>query len=334
MAEYSKISEGRFTGTAATPHFIPLAFVPRMIEIWNKTEYGSSNATPQVQYALGFATDDSGTAFTTSNTTGAATLENAIISSGGFTFFEGGSPPFGPVVTGASVARANPTEVNINSHGFVTGDTVWIFGTTGMLQIAGLPYLVTRVNDNQFTINIDSTGFAADATAVSAKLWYPVAIPNQFEPFYTAISAITRGVTTLITTPVAHAFVVGQEVYFVIPDEWGIVELDGLKGFVTAITATSITVDINSSAFTAFSFPTSAEAAAGVNFPQVIPIGDENFGFSGPITSTTRLTIPGAFGMTTSPGVLVGASLITNVSGGGAEIAWRAEFPDQFVDET
>ena len=35
-----------------------------------------------------------------------------------------------------------------------------------------------------------------------------------------------------------------------------------------------MTVDINTTAFTAFAFPDSATAAAGVTFPQTVPIGD------------------------------------------------------------
>jgi len=336
MAEYSKIAEGVFTGTAATAHFVPLAFKPKQFEIWNKTEWGSANATPQVQYAIGFDEDAAATAYTTENSTGVNDLENVKITAGGFTFTDGSLPPLGPVVsaTGAGVVtRANPTQVNITSHGFVTGDTVLIYGTTGMLQIAGNYYTVTRVNANQFTININSSGFAADATAVSARLWYPVNFPNINIPYSDIITSVTRGTTTTIGFAYTHAFVVGQQVSFVIPVGWGIVELDGLKGYVTSVSASAIVVDINSSSFTAFSYPTSGTASLGLTPAQVIPVGDANTGYTGP-TVPFPLTIPGAFAVANTPGVVIGASLITNVTGGGAAIRWRAEFPDQFVDET
>jgi hypothetical protein len=335
MAEYSKIAEGSFTGTAATAHFISLGFKPKQFEMWNTTEWGSANATSQVQYALGFDVDAVGTAYVSRNASGNNDIENAKITTGGFRFTDGNLPDLGPVVTGSggtAVDRANPTQVNITGHGFVTGDSVFIYGTTGMLQIAGNYYTVTRVNDNQFTINVDSSGFAANGTAVSARLWYPVNFPNINVPYYEVITGITRGATTTVNCAYAHAYVVGQEVTFVIPSQWGIVELDGLKGYVTSITASAFVVDINSSSFTAFSYPTSGTASLGLTFPQVLPVGDSNTGYSGP-TVPFPATIPGAFAVKNTPGVIIGPSLITNVSGGGAAIRWRAEYPDQIVTE-
>ena len=53
-------------------------------------------------------------------------------------------------------------------------------------------------------------------------------------------------------------------------------QMNGLTGTVTAINTTTntVTVDINSSAFTAFAFPTSATAANGVSFPIAVPAGE------------------------------------------------------------
>lgn len=336
MSEYNKISSGVFTGTAATAKFIPLAYKPTKFEIWNKTEWGSSNATPQVQYAVGFADDAIGTALIERNTSSAATLESAKLTTGGFTFVDGSYPVLGAAVSSsgaATVARANPTQVNITAHGFVTGDTVWLYGTTGMLQIAGVPYTITRTSANQFTIPVDSTGFAADGTAATARQWYPVGYPNNYSPFNCVITAITRGSSTTVTFSVEHDFVVGQEVQFVLPAQWGTTQLDGKKGYVTSITSTQIVVDINSSSYTAFAYPTSATAALAMTFPQVVGIGDANSGYIGP-NPPFPLTIPGAFRSPGIAGVNIGASLITNVSGGGATIEWRAEYPDQYVDET
>jgi hypothetical protein len=53
-------------------------------------------------------------------------------------------------------------------------------------------------------------------------------------------------------------------------------QINGLQGEITAVNTANntITVNIDSSGFTAFSFPTSAAAAAGIDFPLVIPFGD------------------------------------------------------------
>ena len=74
-------------------------------------------------------------------------------------------------ITGMS--KANPAAVTVNSHGLVTGDTIWIDGLSdgsGILgtkysTLNGSAYLVTRVDNNTFTLrstggsNINTTGF-------------------------------------------------------------------------------------------------------------------------------------------------------------------------------
>jgi hypothetical protein len=76
---------------------------------------------------------------------------------------------------------------------------------------------------------------------------------------------------------VTHGFTVGQEVRIIVPDAFGMTEIDGLQGTITAIdttttTGNSITVDIDSTAFTTFAFP----LAAAVPFSpaMVVPLGE------------------------------------------------------------
>ncbi len=75
---------------------------------------------------------------------------------------------------------------------------------------------------------------------------------------------------------VTHGFLVGQVVKMVCPAAFGMVEIDGLQGEITAISVANntITLDIDSSAFTAFEFPDSATAALGISYPLVVPFGD------------------------------------------------------------
>jgi len=68
---------------------------------------------------------------------------------------------------------------------------------------------------------------------------------------------------------------VGSRITVNNPDaNFGMPEIHGLTGTVTAVTANTITTDINSAAFTAFAYPTSAVAAAGVTHPHVVPFGE------------------------------------------------------------
>ena len=81
-------------------------------------------------------------------------------------------------------------------------------------------------------------------------------------------------------------------------------EIDGVTGLVTAVTANTITTNINSAAFTAFAYPTSAVAAAGVTHPTVTAVGEVA------TKLTSSLTNGAYYGMYLDTGV-VGAN--TNV---------------------
>lgn len=112
-----------------------------------------------------------------------------------------------------------------------------------------------------------------------------------YSPYVCQISDITRGVNTVITTSVNHGFVVGNQVNFLIPQQWGIGELSNVKGIVLATTANTVTVNINSANFSPFVTP-----ASYYEYPQIIPVGDQNTGYLSPGgVPPTQQVIPGSF---------------------------------------
>jgi hypothetical protein len=64
-----------------------------------------------------------------------------------------------------------------------------------------------------------------------------------------AITGITQAASAVITVG-SHTFVVGDSVY--ISGVVGMTQINGLRGMITAISGTTITVNINSTAFTAY----------------------------------------------------------------------------------
>jgi len=341
MAQYSKILRGTFTSTGVNkPLYLPMK--PDMIEIWNKTKYATTTNHTGVS-AIGFAEDAAGTAYLTESN-GTAWL-GKILTSGGFTFFSAGTPTFGAVKTVTGITQANPAVVTVTGHGYQTGDVVWFYGTTGMLQVAGIPYTITRTGANTFTIPVDSSGFGAAATAGFVK---QVLYPDLYIPELCYITSITKASQAVITTSFNHNFIVGQEVGFTVPSAWGMTQIDSAvylqtsngipqQAYVTAVTASTITVNIDSTAFTTFAYPTSATAALGLTFPQVYAIGDQNTGYSlnssgqVPYLGVTNgvIGIPGAFVANTRQGVIVGTGDGTEIIHANNDvIAWRATFPD------
>lgn len=340
MTEYNKIAEGEFTSTGVAK-FVSLPFLPNSFEMWNVTKW-ATNTNNLVKYAFGRPTAAAGTAYTTiSNGTA---NNNVTITAGGFSFISAGTYQYGPTIALAAtfVTQAAAAVVTTASpHGLATGDAVLLYGTTGMLQIAGEVYTVTVLSPTTFSIPVDSSGFASAATAGFMK---QVLYPDLYIPYRAAITAITTGATTTITTAVNHRFVVGQEVFIQIPrvssTAWGTVQLDTLvyntanvipqQAYVTSVPALNqIVVNVNSTGFTAFAYPTSAQAALGMTFPAVYAIGDQNYGPTGPGPFTPPITVPGAFAANTRQGVLIGIGNGTQLMMQTSDvIRWRAIYPD------
>jgi hypothetical protein len=248
----------------------------------NLSSIGSAAAATPVMRAEGSSLMAAGSAYYNTKTNGAATLDlETTTTTGGFTFIaDSALLNIGPstALNGTEVNRANPAVADTaTTTNLVAGSTVVrMFGTTGMLQIAGWDFTVgTIVASTSFQLKyLDNTGFAADATAGTFRI---INATDRYYPRVRLITAITQASQAVITMSVTHGYTVGQEVRIVVPDAFGMVEIDGLLGVIVAVTTGStntITVDIDSSSFSAFAFPTSAVAAAGVSFPQVVPVGE------------------------------------------------------------
>lgn len=250
-------------------------------ELINISDIGSTAANSNVMKARGTSAMSAGSAYYSPKTSGAATVAlETTTTTGGFTFLsDSASQSNGALVSlnGTQVNQANPAVADTGTTtGLVAGVTVVrMINTTGMLQIAGMDFTVgTVVGSTSFQLKyLDSSGFAAAATGGSYRI---IASDGRYAPRNRTITKITQASSAVITLSVTHGYVVGEKVRVIVPSAFGMTEINGLLGTVTAISTTNntITVDIDSSGFTAFAFPTSATAAAGVTFAQVVPVGE------------------------------------------------------------
>lgn len=213
-----------------------------------------------------------------SNAANAANLFQYITTAGaGFNLVDSSvTTPEAAVGPGTAISQAAPARVTLNGHGFVTGDIVRIYTTTGMLQVGGLDFTVTRVDANNFDLtNLDSSGFAAAATAVTARR---IPFDPIFYPRRRFITNISQAANAIVTFSVTHGLTVGQEVRFHVSSDFGMTEINELSGTITATGAAdasgftnTVTVDIDSSAFTAFAWP--ASAAVPIEHAHAVPLG-------------------------------------------------------------
>jgi len=266
------IAQGSFIsdGAARTLEF-PCAidyFVVRNRSIW-----GSNPADLAVEcvWSRGYA-DGQATTLVEANT---GALSAVAIAAGGAGFTEvdyTNTEPGALVATGTAITAATPAVVS-DATSPAVGNIVRMLNTTGMLQISGLEFEVTAVTAGvNFTLGyLPAVGFAAAATNAD----YRVLPDYRFFPRRRWITAMTAANPVVISTSVAHGYAVGARITVNNPDaNFGMPEIHGLTGTVTAVTANTITTDINGAAFAAFAFPTSAVAAAGVTHATVTPFGE------------------------------------------------------------
>ena|SRR5271157_2638923 len=118
---------------------------------------------------------------------------------------------------------------------------------------------------------------------------------GTYLPFVCNITAVTQAQQAVVTTAVNHSFLVGNEVTFQIPKQYGMRQLNGLNGSILSTTTNTITVNIDTTQFDAFSVP-SVPATVVLDPAQVLAIGDTNSGYQeiGNVVPIPQ-TIPGSF---------------------------------------
>lgn len=379
MAEYSRLSNGQVTSTGGNTNVI-IPYTPTRIRLFNRTAAvnasGVTNANWTINQGQGAAqrslygtgvqsigaTGSSGT--TTAGLTagtGFTTLQAALALQYGANFLLGAS--------GGINKNATPTVTTTTAHGLVVGNVVvfnnlYQTSTTGMQQIAGIPFEVQTVpSTTTFTINwnTNQSAYTAIATGGLNTLagFRQVLYPSLYAPGRAFISAITTGTTTTIQTTSPSNVVVGQEVGFHIPSAWGTTQLNELPnttipgspiyGYVISVTnSTTFVVNINSAAYTAYNSNQAFLSFSGQQFPVVVAVGDINTGgltissgsqlypsptvyngYSGSITVPTSTingpAIQGAFLNATFQGFIIGSG----VSGTAGDILfWEADYSD------
>lgn len=371
MAEYSKLASGQVVSTGGSiPVMLP--FQPTRIEIYNQSRAaagtGVSKAVWTQDMGQGYAFATTLTAFSFATTPAVALTANvdSYVTANGFSTMEAAyALQYGPTLDIYSVTAANPAVVTTqNAHGLTSGAVVIMQNlyetpSTGMAQLCGVPFVITVLSSTTFSIEFDTTQSNYTAysylTASSQATVKEVLYPALYFPGVCYITGLDRGNQTLVQTSAPHNFVIGQEVAFRMPSQFGCTELNSstggtpgqaLYGYVTSIvSSTGFTVSINSTGFSALNWNLPMSAFNyGSTYPQIVAVGDYNFGSGlnnlAPLGlspqayiggSTTIATFPlaptigGAYVPATYQGFIIGSA----VSGSNNDvIEWVAYYDD------
>lgn len=205
------------------------------------------------------------------NSTNALNL--LTVTSGGFTFVLS-TPPIQAPLTGTTITQAAAAVATVTNT-YSQGDRVRIYGVVGMRQISGMAFTISAVSSTGFSLpGLNSSGFAAGATAFVVRK-----IP-EFEavlPEYMFITNISQAAHAVITVSALPLYVAGQMITLDVPSTYGMTQANQLSVLITAVSGYTLTVDLDTTGFNAFTWPTSATSVNQVRFATLAPDGQKAY---------------------------------------------------------
>lgn len=334
MAQNTIIQQGLFTATG-NDVVIPLRNGADWVEVVNLTNAAAATqwAGYRFYWQAGMAQGDAYTEFH-----GAATLAgwastcavgyNGAVYRGIFTY-DTSLQTLGAPIAVTAVTAANPPVV-------ATGTTTGLVANQSIVRLASL-----TTGPQMASIDYSIGAVVAATSFTLAHMPQPVAggtgfyrVVNYNPMFYPRrrwITGITAAAQAVVRTSVTHSFNIGEKVRFIVPAAFGMTQMNGLTGTVVArnIIGTTgnntLTVDIDSTAFTAFTFPLAA--AVPFTYAEVVPYGEDT---ASALSLGTNI-LAGATENRGTFGIILGTDNVTAAialgSAGGTAgdiIKWRA----------
>lgn len=250
---------------------------------------------------------DAGTGIVSYYTNTSTVINDDTLVSGGFTLYDPSGQATGaqpllsaPVATTASTNATRPVVSTGSTAGIAVG-TVVRLSSTAQTDVNGIDFVVGAVTTNtNFTLTGNAGSALATAPgAIGGAGFYRIVYNGNSSLYYPRkryVTNITKAANAVVSTSVAHGLTPGQEIRLSIPAVSGMVELNPnpLNNYFPTGTSTpvivmtvvddySFTININTLAFTTFTWPTIAQQPS--SFPIMIPVGED---------TATSLTVLGA----------------------------------------
>lgn len=180
--------------------------------------------------------------------------------------------PTAAIVTTASSAAAAPvvdtgttTELNVDQT------VIRLSGIAAAPSICGIDYSVTAITPGvDFTLPVHATALPAGAGGAYRVVSYSA--DPMFYPTNRTVINVSQAVNATVTTSVVHNYTVGNLVRMKVPVVCGMTQLNDVECIVLTVpTAYTFTINVNTTAFTAFQWPLIAVFPNQV--AQVVPVG-------------------------------------------------------------
>lgn len=210
------------------------------------------------------------------NANGSAVINTQSVTTG-FTLYDSSVLTPGAAVATTGYAGANPPVITTGSTAGLTANASVIRFVGGAMSavsptLCGIDWLVTALVANT-SVTIPTLANAPTAAAGSAGFYRIIPYPPIFKPRRCIVANVTQAVNPTVTTNIAHGYVVGQKISFLVPAVHGMTQLNNLTGTVlTTPTVNTFTMDIDTTAFTAYAWP--LVAVSPNSYATVFPFGE------------------------------------------------------------
>lgn len=270
------LTQGSFTSTGAS-QIIDIPQEANWMRVLNFTNANAQgNDSTEFYWQLGMADGTGIRYFKTGGTDAMSVL--ALTNPNGFTPVDTSSNPVGNAV--AITATSNvvrPIVSTANTAGLVAGDVVRLTNVTNAEDLSGYDFTIDTIIANT-SFRIAGALANAPGAAGIAGFYRKIKFNPIFYPSIRFIVNVTQAASAVVTLSIPSGYKVGQEVRFIVPSTfYGMTELNNLVGTVTAVNdavaTQTITVNINTTAFTPFTFPTAAQAVVPYGKAMVVPAG-------------------------------------------------------------
>lgn len=299
---YSFIGAGTYTnGASLAAITVPLSDKPDWFFVKDLTNWGAQSTAANPIYAEWFSNMAAGSYLAIgqpSNTGSSVTLYSSQGTSGGFTFIDPSNPPTFAGLVATTINQSTFVVSMANTGSIAVGDYVRVINPVGMLQIGGLVAQVTAVSVNtSITLGYVATGASGLNTSGNASSATIIKFyPNKFYPKAKQILKITQASQAKVYFASPNDFTPGELVDFTIPVPYGMTQLSYLTALsggaarVLSVTNTStessITINVDTTGYTAFLYPLTGSVASGASPAFCYPAG------SGIVPASGSATVP------------------------------------------
>lgn len=236
-----------------------------------------------------------GTGIAEYNSNTASTVNRDTLVSGGFTLYDpsgqttGAQPLLGAPVAFSAISSAAQPVLTVTSTSGVSVGTVIRLSNSTQTDTMGSDFVVGAVVVNTSITLLTATNALANAPTAGGAGFYRIVNNGNTALFYPRvrrITNITQALNAQVSTSIAHGLTPGQEVRFNIPAVSGMIQLnpDPLNNYfptgsltsaiiLTVVDDYNFTLNIDSSAYTAFTYPTVLQQPS--SFPEVTPFGED-----------------------------------------------------------